>query len=317
MDGKAVAARLQAELAGEVERLAAAGARPGLAAVLVGDDEASHIYVGAKQRAGARWGIDSRKVALPADATQEQVLGAVAELNADPTIHGIIVQLPLPDGVDPVRVQEAIDPTKDVDGLHPWNEGRVLRGDPGLAPCTAVGIVELLRREKVQVEGAHVVIVGRGLLVGRPLAVLLSLKAPGANATVTVCHTATRDLARFTTSADVLVAAAGVPAMITPEMVKPGAAVVDCGNHRVDGRLVGDVAPAVAGVAGALTPVPGGVGPMTVAMLMANTITAASERVARAVASERAEWAPVPDDAEPAATSGGTGPAAGPEGAGP
>ena len=279
LDGRAVASRVQAELAGEVERLAGMGARPGLAAVLVGDDEASHIYVGAKQRAAARWGIDSRKVALPADASQGQVLDAVAELNADPTIHGIIVQLPLPDGLNPVRVQEAIDPGKDVDGLHPWNEGRVLRGDPKLAPCTAVGIVELLRREKVQVEGSHVVIVGRGLLVGRPLSVLLSAKAPGANATVTLCHTGTRDLAQFTSAADVLVAAAGVPTMITPEMVKPGAAVVDTGNHRVEGRLVGDVAPEVAEVAGALTPVPGGVGPMTVAMLMANTITAASEQV--------------------------------------
>jgi methylenetetrahydrofolate dehydrogenase (NADP+) / methenyltetrahydrofolate cyclohydrolase len=281
LDGRAVAAQIQAELAGDVERLVRAGARPGLAAVLVGDDEASHIYVGAKQRAAARWGVDSRKVALPADATQDQVLEAVAALNADRTIHGIIVQLPLPGGLNPVQVQEAIDPAKDVDGLHPWNEGRVLRGDPRLAPSTAVGIVELLRREKVQVEGAHVVIVGRGLLVGRPLAVLLSAKAPGANATVTLCHTGTRDLAQFTTAADVLVAAAGVPGMITPEMVRPGAAVVDTGNHRVDGRVVGDVAPEVAGVAGALTPVPGGVGPMTVAMLMANTITAASDQVGR------------------------------------
>jgi methylenetetrahydrofolate dehydrogenase (NADP+)/methenyltetrahydrofolate cyclohydrolase len=282
LDGRAVAARIQAELTDQVERLARAGARPGLAAVLVGDDEASHIYVAAKQRAAARWGVDSRKVALPADATQPQVLETVAALNADPLVHGIIVQLPLPEGLNPIQVQEAIDPGKDVDGLHPWNEGRLLRGDPGLAPCTAVGIVELLRREKVQVEGTHVVIVGRGLLVGRPLAVLLSAKAPGANATVTLCHTGTRDLARYTTAADVLVAAAGVPGMITPQMVQPGAAVVDTGNHRVGGRLVGDVVPEVAEVAGALTPVPGGVGPMTVAMLMANTITAASDLAGRA-----------------------------------
>jgi methylenetetrahydrofolate dehydrogenase (NADP+)/methenyltetrahydrofolate cyclohydrolase len=282
LDGRAVAAQIQAELTDQVERLARAGARPGLVAVLVGDDEGSHIYVGAKQRAAVRWGVDSRKVALPADATQLQVLEAVAALNADPLVHGIIVQLPLPEGLDPVQVQEAIDPGKDVDGLHPWNEGRLLRGDPRLAPCTAVGIVELLRREKVQVEGAHVVIVGRGLLVGRPLAVLLSAKAPGANATVTLCHTGTRDLARHTTAADVLVAAAGVPGMITPQMVQPGAAVVDTGNHRVGARLVGDVAPEVAEVAGAMTPVPGGVGPMTVAMLMANTITAASDLAGRA-----------------------------------
>ncbi|HEV8650544.1 MAG TPA: bifunctional 5,10-methylenetetrahydrofolate dehydrogenase/5,10-methenyltetrahydrofolate cyclohydrolase [Actinomycetes bacterium] len=275
LDGRAAAAQIRAELAPEIERLAAAGRRPGLAAVLVGDDEASHIYVGAKQRAAANVGIDSRRVSLPADSSQAQVLDAVAELNADPAVHGIIVQLPLPDGLDPVAVQEAIDPAKDVDGLHPWNEGRLLRGDPAFAPCTPAGIVELLRRERVPVEGSHVVIVGRGLLVGRPLAVLLSAKAAGANATVTICHTGTRGLSSFTREADVLVAAAGRPAMIGPDMVRPGATVVDVGNHRVDGALVGDVAPEVAEVAGALTPVPGGVGPMTVAMLLANTVRAA------------------------------------------
>ncbi len=275
LDGRAAATQIRAELAEEIERLAAAGRRPGLAAVLVGDDEASHIYVGAKQRAAASTGIDSRRVSLPANASQGQVLDAVAELNADPAVHGIIVQLPLPDGLDPVAVQEAIDPAKDVDGLHPWNEGRLLRGDPVFAPCTPAGIVELLRRERVAVEGSHVVIVGRGLLVGRPLAVLLSAKAAGANATVTICHTGTRKLSGFTREADVLVAAAGRPAMIGPDMVRPGAAVVDVGNHRVDGALVGDVAPEVAEVAGAFTPVPGGVGPMTVAMLLANTVRAA------------------------------------------
>ncbi len=279
LDGKAVAAQIRAESMEEIEKLAALGRRPGLAAVLVGDDEASHIYVGAKQRTAERWGIASRRVSLPVSATEEDVLGEVAALNADDAIHGIIVQLPLPAGLDPVRVQEAIDPAKDVDGLHPWNEGRVLRGDPGLAPCTAVGIVELLRREHVSVEGSHVVIVGRGLLVGRPLAVLLSLKAPGANATVTLCHTGTRGLTDYTRMGDVLVAAAGRPKMITPDMVKPGAAVVDVGNHRVDGALVGDVDPAVAEVAGALTPVPGGVGPMTVALLLANTVAAAAGRI--------------------------------------
>src|ERR671931_1660730 len=170
---------------------------------------------------------------MPASAGQKEVLRAVDELNADPAVNGIIVQLPLPAGLDPVEVQEAIDPSKDVDGLHPWNEGRLLRGDPRFAPCTAVGIVELLRQERVPVEGSHVVIVGRGLLVGRPLAVMLSAKAPGANATVTLCHTGTRRLAGFTRQADVLVAAARRPAMGTPEMVKPGAAVVDLGNHRV------------------------------------------------------------------------------------
>ena len=279
LDGKAVAAAIRAELTEEVERLAAVGWRPTLAAVLVGDDEASHIYVGAKQRAAARSGIESRRVTLPADAAQKDVLAAVAELNADPAVHGILVQLPLPAGLDPVEVQDTIDPAKDVDGLHPWNEGRLLRGDPRFAPCTAVGIVEMLRRERVAVEGSHVVIVGRGLLVGRPLAVLLSAKASGANATVTLCHTGTRGLPGFTRQADVLVAA-GRPAMITPEMVKPGAAVVDVGNHRVGDRIVGDVTPEVGAVAGALTPVPGGVGPMTVAMLLANTVAAAREQAA-------------------------------------
>jgi methylenetetrahydrofolate dehydrogenase (NADP+) / methenyltetrahydrofolate cyclohydrolase len=275
LDGKALASRIRAELAEEAERLAGAGRRPGLAAVLVGDDEASHIYVGAKQRAAAATGVESRRVELPADTAQAEVEAVVAELNADQAVHGIIVQLPLPDGLDPVRVQEAIDPAKDVDGLHPWNEGRLLRGDPEFAPCTPAGIVELLRAERVPVEGSHAVVVGRGLLVGRPLAVMLSAKAAGANATVTLCHTGTRRLGDFTRQADVLVAAAGRPAMITPEMVKPGAAVVDVGNHRVGGKLVGDVAPGVAEVAGAITPVPGGVGPMTVAMLLANTVRAA------------------------------------------
>lgn len=275
LDGKAVAAKIRAELATEAERLAQAGRRPGLAAVLVGDDEASHIYVGAKQRAAAATGVESRRVALPASTTQAEVEDAVAALNADPAVHGIIVQLPLPDGLDPVRVQESIDPAKDVDCLHPWNEGRLLRGDPEFTPATPAGIVELLRHERVPVEGSHVVVIGRGPLVGRPLAVMLSAKAPGANATVTICHTGTRRLGDFTRQADVLVAAAGRAAMITPDMVKPGAAVVDLGNHRIGGALVGDVAPEVAEVAGAITPVPGGVGPMTVAMLLANTVRAA------------------------------------------
>jgi len=276
LDGKALASRIRAELAAEAERLAGAGRRPGLAAVLVGDDEASHIYVRAKQRAAAETGVESRRVELPADTAQAEVEAVVAALNADQAVHGIIVQLPLPDGLDPLRVQEAIDPAKDVDGLHPWNEGRLLRGDPEFAPGTPAGIVELLRAERVPVEGSHVVVVGRGLLVGRPLSVMLSAKAAGANATVTLCHTGTRRLGDFTRQADVLVAAAGRPAMITPEMVKPGAAVVDVGNHRVGGKLVGDVAPGVAEVAGAITPVPGGVGPMTVAMLLANTVRAAT-----------------------------------------
>ena len=284
LDGRAAAAAIRQELKAEADRLAGLGQRPGLAAVLVGDYEPSHIYVGMKERAAAETGITSRKVVLPATASQEEVLSTVAELNADPEVHGIILQLPLPEHLDPAPIQEAIDPGKDVDGLHPWNAGLLLRGDPRFVPCTPLGIAELLRRERVGVEGTHVVIVGRGLLVGRPLAVLLSRKAPGANATVTQCHTGTRDLASFTFQADILVAAAGRPSMITPDMVRPGATVVDVGIHRVNGKLVGDVAPEVAEVAGAITPVPGGVGPMTVAMLLQNTVKACGELVARQLA---------------------------------
>ena len=274
LDGKAVAAQIQAELAGEVERLAAAGSRPGLAAVLVGDDEASHIYVGAKQRAAEATGLVSRLVHLPADATQAEVIDAVEDLSADESVHGIIVQLPLPAAIDPIAVQEAIDPAKDVDALHPVNQGRILRGDPRFLPCTPAGIIELLQRQGVKLAGAHVVLVGRGTLVGRPLALLLAEKQR-ANATVTLCHTGTTDLAAHTRQADVLVVAAGQHALITADMVKPGAAVVDAGQHRTPQGLQGDVTPTVAEVAGAITPVPGGVGPMTVAMLLHNTLQAA------------------------------------------
>jgi methylenetetrahydrofolate dehydrogenase (NADP+) / methenyltetrahydrofolate cyclohydrolase len=282
LDGKAVAAEIRRELAVEAERLAGLGRRPGLAAVLVGDDEPSQIYVGSKRRAAEATGLVSRVEHLPATTTQAELLDTVAALNEDPAVHGIIVQLPLPAGLDPVAVQEAIDPSKDVDALHPVNEGRLLRGDPRFEPCTPAGIVELLAREKVDVDGAHVAIVGRGLLVGRPLAVMLAAKRKGANATVTQCHTGTRDLAAITRQADVLVVAAGQHALVTPDMVKPGAAVVDAGQHRTPDGLAGDVHPGVAEVAGALTPVPGGVGPMTVAMLLANTVRAAREAARQA-----------------------------------
>ena len=275
LDGRAVAAQIRSELAEEAERLAAMGRRPGLAAVLVGDDEPSRIYVGSKQRAAESTGFISRVVRMPASASQDDVLAEVEALNADPAVHGMIVQLPLPEGIDPVTVQEAIHPDKDFDALHPVSEGRLLRGDPRFLPATPAGIVELLRRSQVELDGAEVVIVGRGLLVGRPLAVLLGAKRPGPNATVTLCHTGTRRLAEHTRRADVLVVAAGQLGLITPDMVKPGAAVVDAGQHRTPSGLAGDVDPAVAEVAGALTPVPGGVGPMTVAILLANTVTAA------------------------------------------
>jgi methylenetetrahydrofolate dehydrogenase (NADP+)/methenyltetrahydrofolate cyclohydrolase len=278
LDGKAAAAEIREELRAEAERLAALGRRPGLAAVLVGDDEPSKIYVGAKQRAAEAAGLVSRLVHLPGDTTQTEVLDAVEDLSADDSVHGIIVQLPLPPAIDPVAVQEAISPSKDVDALHPWNQGRVLRGDPLFLPCTPAGIVELLQRQGVKLAGSEVVIVGRGMLVGRPLALLLAEKAR-ANATVTLCHTGTVDMAAHTRQADVLVVAAGQHALITPDMVKPGAAVVDAGQHRTPDGLQGDVHPAVAEVAGALTPVPGGVGPMTVALLLSNTVTAAREAV--------------------------------------
>jgi len=274
LDGKAVAAEIRRELAEEAARLTAAGRQPGLAAVLVGDDEPSRIYVGAKQRAAEATGLRSRLVRMPASATQAEVVAEVEALNADPEIHGMIVQLPLPPQVDPVAVQEAIDPAKDVDALHPVNEGRLLRGDPLFLPATPAGIVELLRRSSVPLDGADAVLVGRGLLVGRPLALLLASKQLG-NATVTLCHTGTRDLAAHVRRADVLIVAAGRRHLVTPEMVKPGAAVVDAGQHRTPEGLTGDVDPAVAEVAGFLTPVPGGVGPMTVAMLLANTVAAA------------------------------------------
>jgi methylenetetrahydrofolate dehydrogenase (NADP+) / methenyltetrahydrofolate cyclohydrolase len=280
LDGKAVAAEIRGELAAEAERLAGHGHRPGLAAVLVGDDEPSKIYVGSKQRAAEATGFVSRVVRMPGTATQDDVLAQVAALNADPAVHGMIVQLPLPPAIDPIAVQEAIHPDKDVDALHPVSEGRLLRGDPHFLPATPAGIVELLRRSDVPLDGAEVVIVGRGLLVGRPLAVMLAARRPGPNATVTLCHTGTRDLAAHTRRADVLVVAAGQHALVTPDMVKPGAAVVDAGQHRTPAGLAGDVDPAVAEVAGALTPVPGGVGPMTVAILLANTVTAAQAAVA-------------------------------------
>src|SRR4051812_1330645 len=279
LDGRAVAAEIRSELATEAERLAGLGHRPGLAAVLVGDDEPSKIYVGSKQRAAESTGFVSRVVRMPGTATQDDVLAQVAALNADPAVHGMIVQLPLPPAIDPIAVQEAIHPDKDVDALHPVSEGRLLRGDPHFLPATPAGIVELLRRSDVPLDGAEVVIVGRGLLVGRPLAVMLAARRPGPNATVTLCHTGTRDLAAHTRRADVLVVAAGRHAMITPDMVKPGAAVVDAGQHRTPSGLAGDVHPDVDEVAGALTPVPGGVGPMTVAILLANTVTAARAAV--------------------------------------
>ena len=278
LDGKQTAAQVKAELAAEVAQLTQQGQAPGLGTVLVGDDPGSHAYVGGKHRDCAEVGINSIRVDLPATSTQDDVLAAVRQLNADPACTGYIVQLPLPGGIDTNAVLEAMDPAKDADGLHPMNLGRLVLGAPGPLPCTPRGIVELLSRYDVPIAGAEVVIVGRGVTVGRPLGLLLTRRSE--NATVTLCHTGTRDLAAHTRGADIVVAAAGVPGLITADMVKPGAAVLDVGITRTAAGLTGDVAPDVAEVAGHLAPMPGGVGPMTRAMLLANVVEAAERPAA-------------------------------------
>jgi methylenetetrahydrofolate dehydrogenase (NADP+)/methenyltetrahydrofolate cyclohydrolase len=275
LDGKATAAAIRAELTERVARLAAAGRRPGLGTLLVGDDPGSRWYVSAKHKDCAQVGIASIQRELPATADLAEVLEVVDELNADPTCTGYIVQLPLPKGIDESVVLERIDPAKDADGLHPVSLGRLVLGVPGALPCTPVGIVELLRRYDVPIAGAEVVVVGRGITVGRPLGLLLTRRTE--NATVTLCHTGTRDLAAHTRNADIIVAAAGVPDLITAGMVKPGAAVLDVGVSRVDGKIAGDVAADVREVAGWVAPNPGGVGPMTRSMLLANVVLAAEQ----------------------------------------
>lgn len=273
LDGVATAARVKAELKVRVDALLARGVRPGLATVLVGDDPGSHAYVGGKHRDCAEVGIASIRVDLPANSTQQQVEDAVRALNADPAVTGYIVQLPLPSGLDSNRVLELMDPAKDADGLHPVNLGRLVLGVPGPLPCTPHGIVVLLEEFGVPIRGAEVVVVGRGVTVGRPLGLLLTRKTE--NATVTLCHTGTRDLAAHTLRADIIVAAAGVPRLITAGMVRPGAAVLDVGITRTDEGLVGDVDLGVREVAGFVAPMPGGAGPMTRAMLLANVVEAA------------------------------------------
>lgn len=278
IDGKALAARVREGIATEVAELAAAGIVPGLAAVIVGADPASKLYVGMKHRASEALGMHSRQIELPADATQDQLEEAVADLNNDDAIDGILVQLPLPDHLDPRRVQELIDPTKDVDALNPYTAGRLAIGDPTFLSCTPYGILELLDEAGVDTAGARVTIVGRSNLVGRPLANMLTLK--GRDATVTIAHSRTKDLAAVCREADVVVAAAGRRNLVTVDMVAAGATVIDVGTNRdEDDKLVGDVDfDAVAEVAGAITPVPGGVGPMTVTMLLQNTLEAARRR---------------------------------------
>ena len=297
LDGVAIAAQIKAEVAEEVKQLAALGIRPGLAAVLVGHVPASEIYVRSKVKTCAELGLYSEMITPPETVTTEEMLALVADLNGREEIDGILIQLPLPAQVDTKRLLDAVMPEKDVDGFHPVNAGRLQAGRPALAPCTPAGVIEILRRSGIAMAGAHAVVVGRSDIVGKPAAMLLLNE----NATVTICHSKTRELGSITRQADILVAAIGRPGFITAEMVKPGASVIDVGINRLTERaeverffpgdakrlegfakrgstIVGDVDPAAFQVAGAYTPVPGGVGPLTIAMLMANTVRAARMR---------------------------------------
>lgn len=287
IDGKAIAAQIKAQIKAEVEILSNKTMTPGLAVVLVGQDPASVSYVTTKQRACQQVGIRSIDHHLPASTTQQDLIGLILELNARKDVHGILVQLPLPGHIDQMAVIEAIEPAKDVDGFHPINVGRMVIGHPALLPCTPHGIIELLTQSGVKIDGAEVVIVGRSNIVGKPLANMLLQKTAGGNATVTICHSKTRQIAAHTLRADILIAAIGSPRAITADMVKPGAVVIDVGVNRVPQpgtssgfRLVGDVDfEAVKERAAMITPVPGGVGPMTVAMLLANTVQAAKAQI--------------------------------------
>ena len=297
LDGVAIAAEIKAEVAEDVKRLAALGVRPGLAAVLVGHVPASEIYVRSKVKTCAELGLFSEMITPPETVTTEEMLALVAELNAREDIDGILIQLPLPARVDAKRLLDAVSPEKDVDGFHPVNAGRLQAGRPALAPCTPAGVVEILKRSGIAISGQNAVVVGRSDIVGKPAAMLLLHE----NATVTICHSKTRDLGAVTRGADILVAAIGRAGFITPEMVKPGATIIDVGINRITEQaefdrffagdakraeifakrgstIVGDVDPAAFAVAGAFTPVPGGVGPLTIAMLMANTVRAARMR---------------------------------------
>ncbi len=305
LDGKATAARWRAELKTHVDQLRAAhGVVPGLAVVWVGDDPASAVYVRNKDRAAEEAGIRSSVVHLPAASTPPELAATLDRLSADPAVHGILVQLPLPPGFAAEEAQERIPPPKDVDCLHPLNQGLLAIGRPRFVPATPLGILELLRRYEIAVSGCHAVIIGRSAIVGRPLAALLSSRSPRGDATVTLCHSRTRDLAAIVRTADIIVAASGQVGLVRGEMVRPGAIVIDVGINRIPipgepgaTRLVGDVDfAAVAAVAGAITPVPGGVGPMTIAALVHNTVVAAESQV-----SARAT-----PHGEPAASGGGT-----------
>jgi len=271
IDGKALALKIRAEVAEDVR---AFGEPVCLATILVGDDPASHVYVGSKHKASHEAGIDSRDHRFPADTPESDILDLVAELNADDAVDGILVQLPLPGHMDEPAVLRSVDPAKDVDGFHILNAGRLYLGEPFLVPATPLGIMAMLAEYGVELKGKEAVVIGRSEIVGKPMAMLLLAE----HATVTICHSRTVDLAAHTRRADILVAAVGRAGLVTPEMVKPGVTVVDVAMNRTEAGLVGDVDPAVFGVAGLMTPVPGGVGPMTIAMLLRNTLTAAQHR---------------------------------------
>lgn len=289
IDGNSIAREFRRSLAPRIEQLKAHGVEPSLAVVLVGDDPASASYVRGKRRASQRLGITVADIVLPDTTSQAELLTRVERLNADESVHGILVQLPLPEQIDPAPVVEAISPEKDVDGFHPVNLGRLLQGSRCFLPCTPAGILELLSRSGVKVAGANVVIVGRSNIVGKPLAAMLMQKRDGANATVTVCHSATEAIERHLGMADIVVVAVGAPGTIKGDMIAPGSVVVDVGVNRVEApesergyRLVGDVDyDSVSTVASKITPVPGGVGPMTISMLLANTVQAAEQTAGR------------------------------------
>jgi methylenetetrahydrofolate dehydrogenase (NADP+)/methenyltetrahydrofolate cyclohydrolase len=276
IDGKALAAKVREEVAASVAQLD----HVGVATVLVGDDPASHIYINLKQKAAAAAGIESHDHRLPADTSEADVLALIAELNADDGVDGLLVQLPLPGHIDEASVIDAIDPAKDIDGIHPYNAGRLYLGRPTLVPGTPLGVMRMLEEYEIPLSGANAVVIGRSAIVGKPMAQLLL----AANATVTTCHSRTRDLARHTLEADVLVAAVGQPHVVKRDMVKAGSTVIDVGLTRTDDGLFGDVDPTAAERAAFITPVPGGVGPMTIAMVLQNTVTAARARRARGLA---------------------------------
>jgi methylenetetrahydrofolate dehydrogenase (NADP+)/methenyltetrahydrofolate cyclohydrolase len=271
IDGKALAAKVRAQVAADVK---AFGEPVCLATILVGDDPASHVYVGNKHEASHEAGIDSRDHRFPSDTPESEILDLLAELNADDEVDGILVQLPLPEHIDEAKVTRVVDPAKDVDGFHPTNAGLLFLGEPFLVPATPSGVMVMLAEHGVELKGKEAVVIGRSEIVGKPMAMLLLAE----HATVTICHSRTANLANHTRRADVLVAAVGRPGIVTPEMVKPGATVIDVGMNRTKAGLVGDVDPAVFDVAGLMTPVPGGVGPMTIAMLLRNTLTASQHR---------------------------------------